>query len=319
VTQTRSVDVQLLRHQIVRRLPTREELRDRPLIALTARDRAILAAVFDLGYLTAELIARAFFADAAHKMPPSTALERLRALWLWAYLDRLELPVARTLGGRRPFLYTLGPAGVAVVEQEHGPRVGPVRRRRLDRLDHRFLDHDLAVAKFWAGLVELLANGPIELVRWVPERTLRAWRLRAVEPATGDELSVLPDGVGVLRLSSGQRRAELVEVDQGTVTLGQFRRKLRAFELFQASGGFGQRLGVDDVAVVVLTGTWKRLENVWRVGRQEVAPERWPAYRFGLLDRLDRADFLGDRWLNLADQRVMLLPAVTRERHPRPR
>jgi hypothetical protein len=302
--------VQVLRGQIVRRLPTRAELLRRKPIVVTERDRAILAAVFDFGSLTTELIARAFFPEAGdgRRAPPSTALERVRALWLWSFLDRLELPVARVLGGRRPFLYTLGTRGVPVVEQERGAAVGAVRRRRLDRLDHRFLEHDLAVATFWAALVEALAETPVTLARWVPERTLRAWRLRAVEPTTGAELPVLPDGMGELRSEDGRRWAYLVEVDLGTATLGQVRRKVRALELWRAGGGLGQRLGHDDLTVVVLTKTWARLVQLWQAARREVSPGRWGTYRFGLLDQLARPRVAGQPWLNLADQTGALLP-----------
>src|SRR5437588_11867867 len=67
-------------------------------------------------------------------------------LWLWGYLERVELPVARVLGGRRPFLYALGRQGVAYVEQRLGTATLPVQPRRLDRLDHVFVEHDLKAA-----------------------------------------------------------------------------------------------------------------------------------------------------------------------------
>jgi hypothetical protein len=72
------------------------------------------------GFLTTDLIELAFFPPrrGSRSWASSKAYERLRELWLWGYLERIELPVARVLGGRRPFLYALGHQAVPIVERE---------------------------------------------------------------------------------------------------------------------------------------------------------------------------------------------------------
>src|SRR5437868_5894833 len=135
--------VQELRGHYVRRLPTPTEISTRSAIVLTERDRQLLVAVHQHGFLTTDLVELAFFppSSGSRSSASSKAYERLRDLWLWGYLERVELPVARVLGGRRPFLYTLGHQAVPLVEQRMGTAGQPVQPRRLDRLDHVFVDH----------------------------------------------------------------------------------------------------------------------------------------------------------------------------------
>ncbi len=63
--------------------------------------------------------------DADCRLARFVAYERVRDLWLWGYLERVELPVARVLGGRRPFLYALGLQAVPIVEHRMGTAVLP--------------------------------------------------------------------------------------------------------------------------------------------------------------------------------------------------
>src|SRR5437660_6530111 len=125
--------IQELRGHYVRRLPTPAEISARQPIVLTERDRQLLVAVHQQGFLTTDLVELAFFPPRQGSRPSSSskAYERLRDLWLWGYLERVELP-ARVLGGRRPFLYSLGRQGVAYVEQRIGTAKLPVQPRRLD-------------------------------------------------------------------------------------------------------------------------------------------------------------------------------------------
>src|SRR5712692_9997516 len=149
-----SAHIQELRGHYVPRLPTSDEISTRSPIVLTERDRQLLVAVHQHGFLTTDLVELAFFppSNGSRSSASSKAYERIRDLWLWGYLEGVELPVARVLGGRRPFLYSLGRQGTAYVEQRLGTATLPVQPRRLDRLDHVFVDHDLKAAALWANL-----------------------------------------------------------------------------------------------------------------------------------------------------------------------
>ncbi|HYW89389.1 MAG TPA: replication-relaxation family protein, partial [Chloroflexota bacterium] len=146
--------VQELRGHYVRRLPTPADISSRSPIVVTERDRQVLVAVHQQGFLTTDLVELAFFPplNGSRSSASSKAYERLRELWLWGYLERVELPVARVLGGRRPFLYALGQQAVPLVESRLGSWAMPVQPRRLDRLDHVFVDHDLKAAALWANV-----------------------------------------------------------------------------------------------------------------------------------------------------------------------
>src|SRR6266849_4250546 len=227
-----SAHVQELRGHYVRRLPTPLEISTRSPIVLTERDRQLLVAVHQHGFLTSDLVELAVF-------PPSTgprssasskAYERVRDLWLWGYLERVELPVARVLGGRRPFLYSLGVQAVPIVEQRMGTPVLPVQARRLDRLDHVFVDHDLKAAALWANLRAQLRGRRGCRWSWIGERELRARRMRVRAPQGDYWLPFLPDGYFEIIYPSGTVQACLVEIDMGTLTLRRFARKVQAFE-----------------------------------------------------------------------------------------
>jgi hypothetical protein len=93
-------------------------------VVLTERDRQLLVAVHQHGFLTTDLVELAFFppSNGSRSSASSKAYERVRDLWLWGYLERVELPVARVLGGRRPFLYSLGLQGVPTSRHALAPR-----------------------------------------------------------------------------------------------------------------------------------------------------------------------------------------------------
>jgi hypothetical protein len=295
---------QELRGQLVRRLPSLAELNTRVPILLTERDRQILSAVHSHGFLTAELMELALFPSAEGRAwPSSSAYERLRQLWLWGYLERVELPVARVLGGRRPFLYALGQRGLTTIRYQRGGAGAAVQRRRLDRLDHVFVDHDLRAAALWANVSSQLRERAVRAFSWTPERDLRARRFRVRDPDRPNSwLPFLPDGAFEVVYGDGRVQYVLVEIDMGTLTLERFRRKVCAFEELLARGGFERSFHRKHFQVAVLMPNRKRLEHLWRVVRDEVRQFRWDAYLFATLDALEPVAFPTTRWVTASNQ-----------------
>jgi hypothetical protein len=287
--------VQELRGQYVRRLPTPAEIATRRPIVLTERDKQLLVAVHRHGFMTTDLIELALFPprNGSRSSASSKAYERLRELWLWGYLERIELPVARVLGGRRPFLYALGQQAVAVVEQRVGTTALPVRPRRLDRLDHVFIDHDLKAAALWANLrAEMRRRRGCKWL-WDSERELRVKRLHVrVHSSKGDHwLPFLPDAYFEVTYPNGDVQCALVEIDMGTLTLRRFGRKVQAFETALAEGVFERHFKREEFEVLVLTHSGRRLEALRRVAYRIVASDRRDCWYFATFGALEPSAF----------------------------
>jgi hypothetical protein len=311
--------VRRLRGHLVCRQPSPAELQQRTPIVVTARDQQILAAIYQQGFLTTDLVELAFFGPPRAPHRPSTrSYERLRQLWLWQYTERIELPVARIAGGRRPFLYALGQRGVPLVAAYSGDGAQAVQRRRLDRLNALFIDHDLEAAALWANVQALTRPYCIRRFAWTPERELRARRVRVRDPQTRRWLPFLPDAYFEIEYLDGAVQCCLVEIDMGTQALRYVRRKLRAFELALAQGLFARHWHRPEFEVLILTPSLARLEHVWEAARQEVAEERWPWYALTTFAGLDPAAFGGEIWRTLEDERVGLLYAQALPSEPSP-
>jgi DNA-binding MarR family transcriptional regulator len=310
-----------LRRHMVRRVPTREDLSRRTPLVLTSRDKLILDAIHTHGFLTTALIELAFFP------PPPTGrtstctrvYTRLDRLWRAGYVDRVELPVSRVLGGRRPYLYSLGERGVPAVSALQPLGAPPVHRRRLDRMVDVFVDHELLVARLWADVASAL-RGTGARWFWESERQLRRRGLRVKPEGSKWWLPVLPDAYLRVDSPDGAVQCVLVEVDCGTLTLARFRKKLRAFELCLETGQFRDEWGQGDFEVAVLTHSAARLQSLRRAAREEVPQERWHRYLFATFDMLEPDRFLGPHWLTLeedvAPERLLRMatptPAPTR-------
>ncbi len=303
-----------LHDHMVRRLPTARDLSARRPLSLTVRDEAILAAIATHGLLTTELIELAFFrtpSDShAHRGAPcSRAYHRLRQLWLWGFIERIELPVARVLGGRRAFLYTLSERGHRHVAGQSESSVALPEPRRLDRLDDRFMEHDLRIARLWAHLQALVRQGRFRACHWTPERDLHARGIKVPDPKTGWSIPVLPDGYVELERADGSAWSAMVEIDMGTLTLGQFRRKVRAFQAFLATSAIQRHEPRSRCYCLILTTSWLRLRNLWQAARPEVVSEYWPCFQFATFDVLSPNRFVeSDALLTLDGDYIGLQP-----------
>ena len=297
---------QELRGHYVRRLPSPAEISTRSPIVLTERDCQMLAAVHLHGLLTTDLVELAFFppTNGSRSSASSKAYERLRELWLWGYLERIERPVARVLGGRRPFLYALGQPGAPYVETRLGTAVLPVQPRRLDRLDHVFIDHDLKAAALWANLkAELIRRGGCRWL-WIGERELRARHMRVRSPHGDYWLPFLPDAYFEVVYPNGDRQCALVEIDMGTLTLRRFARKVQAFETALEDEVFRRYFKRDDFEVLVLTHSRRRLAALRTVAARVVPGDRRGDYYLATFDVLAPACFRTASWEDLGDETV---------------
>lgn len=305
-----------LRDHLIRLVPSKSDLDARAPFVLTQRDREILAAIDLHGYLTLDLIDLAFFPSAhPDDRPSSRAAYRLQQLWLWGLVERIELPVSRLIGGRRPLLHALSRRGLRLLE-ESGFSIRMQTHRRLDRTSELFVEHNLMVAGVWANVRALIRSHPITLEVWIADRELRARRLRVKDHADDRWLPFLPDAYFEIHYASGRIQCCLLEVDRGTHALKALRRKFRAFELFLANGHFAKTWGRDDFEVLVVVPSVQRLQNIANIAREVVSTGRWDAYLFATQDILDRLRFADAEWQCLDEEFVGLLYADLGETLP---
>ncbi len=163
------------------------------------------------------------------------------------------------------------------------------------------------VASFWAQLVALLRTRRNIALRWIPERELRARRIRVRDPRRGRLLPMLPDAYLELRYPSGAMQCVMLEVDMGTLPMARFRRKVRAFEAYLDQGRFAKHWGQDNFEVVVLTHSRARLVNLWNAAREEVGQDRWSWYFFATFEVLNPRRFGDDTWITLEEEYLSLL------------
>ena len=285
---------------IVVRRPTPAELTHRQPFTLTPRDRAILVWTHFFGFLTTDLIELAYFPPVgpARQSPSSCAYDRLRQLWLWGYLERVELPQARSAGGRLPYLYSLGRQGVPVVE-ERVP--GPVSARRIDRLDALFVDHNLKTAALWANLTRAGLDDPDLRIRrtwWWGERQLRGKRLQVMDRAHRRRLAFLPDGMVKVEYADGRTQLAAIEIDEGHLSSKRFRRKLEAFEQFVATEGVRRVFQEYELDVWVLAPSQGRLDSLLWAVQQTVDLRRRGCYFLTTFETLDPSRFLQAEWVD---------------------
>ena len=298
-----------LRRHIVRCSPTQHELADRTPLVLTTRDHQLLAAVYSHGLLDMQAIELAFFPPGPDGRSSccSAAYDRVRQLWLWGFVDRIELPVAPRLGGLRPYLYALGWRGVSAVAASNGNGTRVVQRRRLDRMDDLFVDHDLKAALFWANLTDLLRDSRVTDWTWTSERDIRAEKRRVYDPESQKTLRVLPDAEFKIRYPSGRRQLGLVEIDMGTLTLNRFRQKMRAFDLYARAMANGSGEDADAAFhVFVVTHSQARKEQLRQATYREIEHGRSADFFFDTFDVLDPEEFDEGNWVHTNGKRYYL-------------
>lgn len=298
---TEAQPIQRLRRGMVRRLPTRQELAHRRVIQITPRDRHILRSVYKHGFMTVEQIELAFFPPPASRTSPSSAAyDRVRQLWLWGYLERVELPIPRMLGGRQPCLFALGRRAVSVVAADLGKGKRPVHQRRLDRLDDQNIDHDLKAAAFWAQLRALARGKRVKNWYWTSERDLKAEQRRIKDPETNKWLAVLPDGEFRIVYPSGDVQLCFLEIDMDSMPEKRFCQKMRAFDLYLTHAMRKQGQEAWYAQVFVVTTSSQRMENLIDWTDAAVDENSDVSYFFGTFADLESKAFAGHPWRRLS-------------------
>ena len=239
-------------------------------LALTARDRRVLRAVYDHRYLTTEHLRLLVFPGISRRVVQA----RLRKLWEHRYLDRRFVPVvvgdSRHPGRPRGEpLYCLDGAGAIELSAELGIDSSQIPHTPA-RNAHGFatLEHHLVVTDLIVAISAACRDDPrVRLASFERETRLRfliyQWRR-----TNGSGAAIVPDGAFTLEYDGGPRSTFYVEVVRagvkgGNGTLGT---KLRRYAELVRSGFFREAYGHGHVrAVLFVTTTPRRSEALRQV------------------------------------------------------
>jgi hypothetical protein len=196
----------------------------------------VLQALAKLRLLTGAQLQRLCVADGSQV----TRARRTRALLQRLADLKLVVRLGRSVGGVRAgssgYVYGLSGNGQAALGIG-GPMGG--RRRRVWEVQPSFMDHVLAVADVYVGLVEAERSGSGELMTFEAEPP--CWR--RFPGGSGESVTLKPDAF--VRLGLGElERSAFVEVDLGTESASTIARKCRVYAAYWQSGIEQQRHGV---------------------------------------------------------------------------
>lgn len=229
-------------------------------VSIGPKEHAIIRSVWQLQMLTADQVARLYFAPTSIEY----VRRRLKALTEAGYLTRKVIPRAAQHGSS-PFLYLLGRRGVAYLRQvgedlayypsEHDPH-------------YLFIYHTMAVNDI------LIAAS---LLRSVQIRELRTeWQLKKMplRVESGDErITIIPDAW----IDFGEGRAKVaLELDRGTEEGKKWRRKVRGY-VQAVKGTYQEVYGTTGLTIaVVATSGHGRARGLRRFTEDELREQESP-------------------------------------------
>lgn len=234
-------------------------------VVLQLRDVLILVALLYCRIATTSMICAAFFTDAGL----SRCRRRLRDLYDLGMVERTFVDGAEAL-------YSLGPNGLVHALRwcsEHGIDVTPAEARTQIRLPALPLrGHALNVARAYLACRKHLAG--VEGAQWLFEGLVRAdFRVKPNGPIEAPrrawwKVAFKPDAALQLVGRDARRCTIFFEIDNGTESSAQVRKKLDAHKIFLKSGQFETLYGEAEfltlfITTATLTG---RARNLLEIG-----------------------------------------------------
>lgn len=235
-----------------KRLSRAQRSEQPPNMRLMERDTDVLKAVADYRILRQDHIQQLFFSS------KSTAQYRLSHLYQHGFLQRHFLPV---YAGWSPTLYTLDKRGIALLRQECG-----IERVSVwdSENGHEFLSHTLAINDVRIAITLASQDVDYTLVQWKSEADLKAEYDRVTitnEKGKQQSISLIPDSYFTIETSQGKASCFL-EMDMGTMTVGRFATKIRAYLAYTQSGEYQKRYQTKSLRVLTITTSQTRCINL---------------------------------------------------------
>ena len=242
------------------RLPKHKRVANPPPMQLTARDRAVVQAVYRYRFLRQDQIQTLFF-------PSKWAAQyRLVRLYQHGYLDRTFTPVQF---GSGQIVYCLDDKGADLVIADLGiDREAMGWKRKHNRVGGPFLEHTLAVNDVRIALELACYQLGYGLEGWLDETDLKKEHGKREEfvPVLGSngktrQVAVIADGYFVVHCL-GKRAHFFLEVDRATIANKRWMQKIRAYIEYYRSGKYQARYGTRSLRVLTVTTGDQRVANL---------------------------------------------------------
>lgn len=292
-------------------------------LLVTARDRAIINAVFEYRFLRMDQIITLVGGT------PKTLRNRMTELFHAGYVDRLRT--------QQPGInaYALGQQGVEFVDADDEDYARLDWRRKNTKASWHFIEHTLAIADFRIELQKAMRSRPdirmidgsalIAAIRQtVPAKattnplvlretiTLHIFEPRLGEARPKTELvGTVPDYAFLFVLPDGKQRAFMIELDRSTMpvahrgfTQSSVEKKLRVYAAAARAEASSARWGLDTFRVIFVTDKPARSSRIAELART-VHPELfWTAE----LDGITATSMLQPMWRDSGGKGRVLLP-----------
>jgi hypothetical protein len=225
---------------------------------LTERDIDIIQAVNDHRALLGSHIEALFFGS------QSTAQYRLVRLFHHEYLDRHFMTVVSGGPASSPVVYTVGTRGEQVLVEHRGYDHNELRRPKGGTLAWQFLEHLLKINDFRVAVALATRELGWEVETWEDELFFRAnpdYVLVEDKRGKTHKKPVYPDGY--FRLVVPQGRAHFfLEVDRGKEPHNKFQPQVEVYQAYTSSGQYQARYSKRSLRILVVTTSWRRVENL---------------------------------------------------------
>lgn len=241
-----------------KRLSRHKRSDDAPNMRLMPRDVEILKMLATFRIMRQDQIQHLFFTSR------STAQYRLSHLFQHGYVQRHFLPV---YAGWSPTLYTLDKKGISLLRREHGMSKVVVWDSENG---HEFLSHTLAIHDFRVAVMVACRESGYTLVRWMND-----WELKSsYDRVKIDEkpISLIPDSYFTIQTPYGNA-SFFLEMDMGSMTVGRFTTKIRAYIAYMKTGAYLQRYQTRSLRILSVTNSEKRSTHL-RVSTEGVGADK---------------------------------------------
>ncbi|MFL5627377.1 MAG: replication-relaxation family protein [Ktedonobacteraceae bacterium] len=270
---------------------------------MTARDAAILVAVYQYRALTSAQIEALFFSQGAEKKQPNKlntrCQYRLQMLYHHGFLFRDEQPQKLT-EGRKPLVYWLDEKGAQFLAEETGEEVD-WSSAEYD-VSYLFLTHLLAINEVRVSITLAAQKHGFVIRTWLDDKHLKSPQMKDYVILTGaqggkQKAAVVPDGYFLL--DTGQHLYHhFLELDRGMVTGAatewgkrDWARKVAAYLEYYRSGKYEERYKTQGLRILTVTTSEKRLSNLKAITEKTGGRAR---FWFTTLDHMHAGDILTD-------------------------